>query len=430
MLFALIFRKMKWPVLVWFGVSFTAYAQEIKTLRFEDTEYEPQIKSVRLYAATPTADQPTLYPAVTRLGQHNLVLEFDDLVSDYSAYHLRLVHCHKNWEKSNLADLDFIAQFNEVPITQYEFSLDTRKPYVHYWVELPTVKLPGNYLAVVYRDGEPGQIVLSRRFMVYEPQVTFSREGSLIGPGTRAGYNQQINFTVNYRNVDLTNPLETVHVTVRQNQRWDNLMEDVKPSFIRESEYELDYRFFADERLFSGGNEFRYFDLRSLNYPGRNVLNVNRAAQPPEAFIQPDKSRAGEAYAVYRDYNGNFLIDNLDYRDINAAEYIQVNFSLLSAQPVPGDVYLASAFNNWHLGPSTRMTYNSAQKRYEGKFLLKQGWYDYQYVVKSNTLPIYHFEGSHYETENLYEVFVYYRAFHLQADLLIGYFSAGDFLRN
>jgi hypothetical protein len=57
---------------------------------------------------------------------------------------------------------------------------------------------------------------------------------------------------------------------------------------------------------------------------------------------------------------------------------------------------------------------------------LRQGWYDYQYLVKSTTLPPYHFEGTHYETENLYEIFVYYRAFQPQADLLLGYFLLGE----
>ena len=43
------------------------------------------------------------------------------------------------------------------------------------------------------------------------------------------------------------------------------------------------------------------------------------------------------------------------------------------------------------------------------------------YVGKSATLPPYYFEGTHFETENEYEILIYYRAFQPQADLLIGY---------
>jgi hypothetical protein len=32
-------------------------------------------------------------------------------------------------------------------------------------------------------------------------------------------------------------------------------------------------------------------------------------------------------------------------------------------------------------------------------------------------------EGSHFETENLYEVLIYYRPFRPNADLLVGYYQ-------
>jgi len=67
------------------------------------------------------------------------------------------------------------------------------------------------------------------------------------------------------------------------------------------------------------------------------------------------------------------------------------------------------------------MQYDSAQGLYTSKILLKQGWYDYQYLVKSPQVPATYFEGSHFETENFYEIFVYNRPFQPRADLLIGY---------
>jgi hypothetical protein len=100
-----------------------------------------------------------------------------------------------------------------------------------------------------------------------------------------------------------------------------------------------------------------------------------------------------------------------------------VHFTLASPEPVDGDVYLSGAFTNWSFIREYKMNYDATRREYRGTAFLKQGWYDYQYVVKSATLPPYHFEGSHYETENNYEVFVYYRAFQPQADLLIGYIT-------
>jgi hypothetical protein len=392
-----------------------------KTLQLSDFSYEPQIKTVRLSAGINS--EGDLQPAVTKLGNWNLLLVFDDLRDQRENYYARIIHCNRDWTKSILSDLDFMPEYNEFPINTFEFSLDTHQPYIQYRFNLPAVKLPGNYVLMVYRNSDKNDLVLTRRFIVYDQRVSFSREGKSIGAGSLASSIQQLNFTINYKNIQLINPLENVNVYVRQNQRWDNLMENIKPTFIRENIYELEYRFFDAHNIFKGGNEFRFFDLRSLNYPGRNVATVNKSQLPYQVFIQPDKSRKGEPYAIYRDMNGNFNTDNYDVRNAVAGNYSTVHFTLASPEPVDGDVYLSGAFTNWSFIREYKMNYDATRREYRGTAFLKQGWYDYQYVVKSATLPPYHFEGSHYETENNYEVFVYYRAFQPQADLLIGYIT-------
>ena len=392
-----------------------------KTIQLTDFAYEPQIKTVRISPAGPDS-RTKLQPAVTQLGRGNLVLEFDDLHNERDNYYARIIHCNQDWTKSTLSDLDYMPEYNEFPINTFEFSLDTHQPYVHYTFRLPPVKLPGNYVVMVYRNSDRSDIVLTRRFMVYDQRITFLREGSLLGPGAVANANQQLNFTINYKNVEIINPMESVNVTIRQNQRWDNMMRNIKPSFLRENVQELEYRFFDMKNMFKGGNEFRFFDLRSLNYPGRNVLSVDRSKLPLQAYIQPDKTRNGLAYAIYEDLNGNFNNDNYDMRNAVAGNYLHVNFTLLSPEPIDGEVYLSGAFTDWSLANEYKMTYDANNKEYKGKVFLKQGWYDYQYVVKSPTLPAEHIEGSFFETENDYEIFVYYRSFQPQADLLLGYY--------
>lgn len=386
-----------------------------KALQLIDRAYEPQIKTVQLYSSG-----NTLNPAVTGLGQANLILEFDDMRSQNDSYYARVIHCNHDWTQSSLQDLDYMTVYNEFPITTYEFSVDTHIPYIHYTFTLPVVKLPGNYVLAVYRGSNKEDILLTKRFMVFNTQVSFTQNGNLIGPGRIADLNQQINFTVNYQNLNILNPLTDVHVNIRQNQRWDNQASNVKPSFVREIEKEIEYRFFDDALMFKGGNEFRFFDLRSLNYPGRNVGYMDKKVKPFKAYIQKDKSREDEAYAQYNDLNGGFTLDNYDYRDMAYANYVDVNFTL-STPPVKGDVYVAGAFNYWNLNQENKMHYDTAQNSYVADILLKQGWYDYQYIVKAPGVDPYRFEGSHFETENQYEVFVYYRPFQPQADLLIGY---------
>lgn len=386
-----------------------------KTLRLMDFAYEPQIKTIEL-----SPENSPLTPAVISLGQSDLVLKFDDLSPDRDSYHARVIHCNYDWTKSDLQDLDFLSVYNEFPLNNSEFSVDTHIPYVHYWLSVPLVKLPGNYVLMVYRGTNKEDLILTKRFMVFDSQVTFTKNGNLIGAGSIANLNQQLNFTVNYSNVAIPNPLLDIHVSIRQNQRWDNMATDVQPSFMHELDKELEYRFFDEAKMFRGGNEFRFFDLKSLNNPGRNVGYVAKTKKPYDVFIAKDKPRTDEAYSQYNDLDGGFTIDNYDYKDLAFTNYANVTFSL-ATPPVDGEVYVAGGFNYWNLNQDNKMQYDSAQRLYTRTILLKQGWYDYQYLVKSTTLPPYYFEGSHFETENYYEIFVYYKPFQPRADLLIGY---------
>ena len=385
-----------------------------------DLTYEPQIRSVTLHLNSANRDV-TLEPAITELGHWDLLLEFDDLISQRDNYYAKIIHCNFDWSKSSLMDLDFITQFNEFNINNFEFSTDTHIPYVHYWFPLPPVKIPGNYVVMVYRGGDKADIILTKRFFVVDRQVSFGSERNLVG-GALAAKNQQINFTVNYKGLNVVNPMENMKVVIRQNQRWDNLANDIRPSFVREIEKELEYRFFDDTKMFKGGNEFRFFDLRSLNNPGRNVEKVNNTVKPFEIYLQTDKTRQNEAYSQYADMNGGFVLDNLDYRDQSFSNYCYVNFRFQSSPlPAGANVYVMGAFSQWNKSEENLMSYDSANREYRARVLLRQGWYDYQYVVDSPKHPEYLFEGTHFETENMYEVFVYYRPFQPRGDLLVGY---------
>ena len=57
------------------------------------------------------------------------------------------------------------------------------------------------------------------------------------------------------------------------------------------------------------------------------------------------------------------------------------------------------------------MTYNFDNHAYELTLMLKQGYYNYEYVIRKNNQQIAdqgYFEGNHYETENDYCILVYH----------------------
>lgn len=394
-----------------------------KKLRFENLVYEPEIKSVQLYnnRHEPPA---SLSAAATSLGQSDLLLEFDDLRNDLNNYYVRILHFNYDWSPSTLRDLDFMYDYNEFNINDYVYSNNTEIPYVHYSFLLPQVKIPGNFLLVVYRDGDKNDLILSHRFVVFENRTSLRSDNLNAGAITLRSTNQQLNFIIDYRGVNIVSPLESVHVVVRQNQRWDNARIDIKPSFVREDQRQIEYRMFGDDKFFEAGNEFRFVDFRSINFPGQNTAKIDRSKIPYQLWVQPDQSREGQVYSQYPDINGQYLIDNLDQRgSLNSSQYVDVVFTLQSPEIAKGKVYVLGEFNQWAKDDTSQMSYDAGSKSYSCSTLLKQGWYNYQYWIEDSRTSHQHFEGNHFQTENLYEILVYYRPFQPNADLLIGYFT-------
>ena len=73
--------------------------------------------------------------------------------------------------------------------------------------------------------------------------------------------------------------------------------------------------------------------------------------------------------------------------------------------------------------PEHLMTYNEETAQYEAIVKLKQGYYSYQYLMvdengKTSFVPT---EGNFYQTQNQYQVLVYYRSRTDRSDRLIGY---------
>jgi Domain of unknown function (DUF5103) len=389
-----------------------------KELLFEDRVYEEQIKTVRLF---PTNENPEakILPAVTSMGGTVLQLEFDDLQSDKNNYFARIISCNYDWTKSRLHDLDFLSDYNEFNINDYTYSSNTHIPYVHYRFLLPTVKIPGNYLLVIYRDGDKSDLILTKRFMVSSNRVTVMHEANF-GLNTLRATNQQINFTLNYNGLDIPNPLETVHVVIRQNQRWDNAQTDIKPSFVREGNKTMEYRVLHNDKGFQAGNEFRFIDFGSLNSPGQNTGRLLRDRKPFLIYVATDQPRDGQRYAQpqFRDLNGNYIIANYDMGSgEDTGNYVSTIFTLQSPRPYNSKVYVMGAFNNWTKEPANEMKFSGA--RYTCEMLLKQGFYSYCYLPENPSESV---EGNYYETENQYEILIYNHSFFPEADMLVGYY--------
>ena len=394
-----------------------------KELVFDNRVYEENIKGVQIYSAQGYPED-VVQPAVISIAQAiPIVLEFDDLYEDVEDYRAKIMHCNGDWTHSQFLDLEILDEYNEFRITDYELSFNTRTEYVHYRFRIPRVKISGNYLLVVFRGTDETDLILSRRFMIFEPRVEIKAKIT-VTPSQGTFQNQQIDFRINHGGLYISNPMDEIQVVIRQNQRWDNAITNLKPSFIRTGQSVLDYEYYNFENNFKAFNEFRFFDLRILNATGQNVGKIDLGSNYARAFLLKDKTRGPLAYSQYTDINGQYVVNNLEVgggAGATEAEYVDVFFFLEYDRKIDGEIYLFGALTDWRLEPEFALQYDEVSGGYAIDLILKQAWYNYMYLVKDERLTPHYLEGSHSDTENLYEILVYHRTPMSRGDKLVGY---------
>ncbi len=389
----------------------------------DNVDYENAVGMVQLFPKGDNSDNSLEYPVVSLNNRSGVRLEFDLLQKNADYVNVHFIHCNRNWTQSNLNDIQFLKEYNEFSVNEYDFSQNTRIQYVKYGVNLPTPIKSGNYIIVAYKDSDKSDLLFTRRLLVYDNRARIQSTVRSSNIVSKREINQQIQFGVYFDGIENINPMNDIMVTLLQNHNWRTKISDLKPTRIRQDEGFLDYDHFNGENNFSAWNEFRFFDIRTTEFRGRNIANIRIEDSRVQAFLGQDKSRKGLAYSqqIHDDLNGGYFLQNQDPNDSQLeSEYVEAHFEL-NADKIEGDVYITSRFNNWRLQDDNKMVYDQALGSYKGILLLKQGYYDYQYSVQNSELPSTYFEGSHYQTINDYEVLVYFRSPFNNYDELIGY---------
>ncbi|WP_009033513.1 type IX secretion system plug protein [Indibacter alkaliphilus] len=411
--------KLFFSILMMF-FSMLCLAQEA----FYDRIYEENIQSVRLFPRGGDFASQMNSPVIELNSGVPLNLTFDDLAYDPDMYSAKIIHCNFDWTASDLKENEYLNQYNEFNVLDYDYSIDTRIPYIHYNFVLPPVTKTGNYVVKIYRGRDQNQPIITKRFMVYQKAVTLA---SRVVPPSQSEDRrkvQQLNVNINYKGRELFDPKNNMRVLIRQNQRWDNVKVLGNPTMLREDTKMIEYNLFDGSNTFMGGNEFRFLDLRFVRARGMNVKSVKMEDDVVYAEAGLDKPRPNGVYSEYLDMNGQYAVMNLERQNHEReSEYIVTTF-YLSAEGITETPYLIGSLTHWGFSPDSEMKLNPNTNTYEATLILKQGWYDYQYAYKSkegwNITPI---EGSFFETENEYEVFVYYRDMGSRYDEIISYFN-------
>lgn len=365
-------------------------------------------------------------PQIRFNSDEKLVLRFDDLDADYKNYYYTIIHCDAYWNQTPLQEFEYIDGFYEDMIRDYSRSINAVVPYTQYFIELPSAnlrpRLSGNYILKVYLNGNPDHVVFTRRFMIFEQNVSVEgsvRQANLV---MYRDTHQQLSFSINTLNYHISNPNQDLKLVITQNGRWDNAIIGIQPRMIQGNRFVYDHE---RELLFEGGNEFRRFDTRSLRYLSERLADISSSTRHWDVFLLPDQNRAHRRYTSDNDINGRFSIKTEDARnDMLESDYAWVYFSLPMDAPVDNaTVHILGALTDWTMTRNNELIYNYRMRKYETSLLLKQGYYNYQYAVLENgvtTASVAAIEGSHSETENDYTLFVYHRQPGTLYDRLIG----------
>lgn len=365
---------------------------------------------------------------IIRLGTDDrLNISFDEIGDDFRYLQYRLVHCNADWQPSQLVESEYLPGFNIGEIDDYAFSSNTFVHFVNYHLTIPQEGMEpmvsGNYLLQVFDQEEPDEVLLQVRFGVSENTVGVDGRAS---GRTDRGFNtewQQIDLTLRPGGFRIQNPYQDLTVTVSQNQTPWTLRTVSHPMRVQGEDIVFEH----DRNLiYPGSNEFRRFEMTRVGETGMHVDSVRFGGTNYHIYLTPDTGRGDSEYYYDSTQKGRYLVRESNASDSDlGADYMTVHFTLDFPEIIDANIYVDGEMTGHRLTERNRMHYDRDAGVYRLELPLKQGAYNYRYVVarrEGNGMPTPSpVEGDFYETRNEYLVQVYYRPVGARADRLIGY---------
>ena len=364
---------------------------------------------------------------IKELNSSNMLqISFDEMSHNAHLFSYKVLHCNADRTESSLNTNEYLSGFTTANITDTKLSVNTTFLYTHYTFLLPNddlgFKISGNYVVIIYEDNQTDKPIAQVCFSIVESKVNITANLRGNTDTELNGRLQQLDFELNINGYTVRDPASELKVVVRQNNRIDNQVTELKPTYISGSK--LSYINNKD-LIFEGGYEYHRFDISSVYAAGEGV-DLIRFEQPSyNAYLYPNKIQTSKTYMQEMDVNGNFIINMQNAQDDAVeADYMIVHFTLPTKQPFfDGQVYLGGEFNYNILNDVARMKYDMNAGMYFQNVLLKQGGYNYQYWFaskgerKASTERV---DGSYWQTRNEYAIYIYHRAWGERYDRLIG----------
>ena len=353
-----------------------------------------------------------------------LILKFDDLSNSSTVYRYTLKHFDRNWQDDGLFFTEYANGSLNGLIDQFQYSFNTLQPYTNYTLAFPNdkiqPKISGNFEIIVYKDSQSTPL-FTKRFSVVEDGANVALNISRTSDARRPQINQRVEVQANGNTAALVQNINSVSLNVIQNNNWNTAVYNQRPSST------LGNRILFQQMnlTFPGNNEFYYFDNKNMNQAFDMVAGAETVEGINYTYLYPVWAFPLN-YQYQPDVNGAFYFrrNDLGIERVadKEADYSWVYFAL-DSEKTDKEIHVLGAFNDFIPTKENQMFYDEAAKKYIAKIYLKQGFYNYILATKNpdGSLNFGEINGSFWQTENLYQAYLYYRPFGRNYDGLIGY---------
>ena len=388
--------------------------------RVAPMDYQPEvmkpppadIRSVQLYHGEDRKSAPILN---LDDSDSELTLRFDQLSSRNRLFRVRVTHYNQGWVKSNLSRSFYLRGLRQSEITRGRASSVQNPAYTHYSYTFPgdfNIEVSGNYLLEVY-SYQDDELLFALPFFVSEEvgELSTSIEQLYTGAG---GHRLSHQLFSNYRYPDFVQmPQQDLDFYFVQNQFWGKATRATQRDVTGSGQVRT---YISRDNVFPGQYEFRELNIEELRADGRRIIEYRPEMIPPRIYLFRDIVDLN--VQPYSRTSNRFpsLIDDRN------ARYAEVRFELEVPDDLRNDdpIYLVGPFNNWKINEANRMSYDSDRGTFTGGAVMKQGRYDYKYVVKTEDgIDDLRLDATFFDGFQEYHTLAYYRDRQLGADRLL-----------
>lgn len=398
-----------------------------------DSVADPRVHSVSLSPV-----QWSMAAPIVSLSGGRLRLTFDYLGHSPGWLRYRFVRCEKDWRRSDVMPVEYLAGFELNTVSGYTPSVGATPDYTHYELIFPNrdvqFKLSGNYVIQVLDPYDDSVVLLQRQFALSEESL--SAELSTSG----CSDDNFVESTALELKVDGRALARAPgQITVYSKQSWyDPRYQELRYERTAGWENWAFGSLFTLRRngIWNNGAPWRVLDIRSFDLPGTGVerirsvggeFHVEATPGEPNSRWSSPRTQGLKGYYSYGEARGGEMRSDAEVTASYAYVYFAFKPDGMGSSFAPLEAVILEIPGVVGAARGVAMRYSEARGQYEATLYMKQGVYSYRYVALTPRGKDYlRLEGSYAETKNEYHFLCYLRGDSDRTDRLVAHIVTGN----